>query len=600
MTGSRVRPLRRRDEAGYAAILVALLSATVLVPLAAFSVDVARWYVEVERVQNAADAAAMAGVTYLPDDFATARTTAIAVAGRNGYTGSGSSSITVTNGTKPTQLKVTVSSTIRNSFAGIFNSNWATISRSAVADFNGPAPMGSPCNSFGNEPPAAAAPTGSQIVVPSGGAVCTSTPKLWGAIAGPETPKGNGDGRMTRKCGASTDGCTGTTNNEFDPLGYFYLVRVGAGAVGTDVTIQIYDPAFVENGDTCNVAPTETNSPTGTKFVDGSGTPINNMNPFSTLDGATRYKPSPPNAFCTGDVLTNSSAEAPVTSFALRAPTDTYRPSQGTPVLDTSGTQCERQYPGYKSSDVTSSRLRSKRDNGSANANYLPQLAQLYHQWVPMCTFRPATAGDYYLQIRTNVKLAGAPDLTNGGSKDNPSVYAQAGDDTTVLGNGNNRFALRVTGPQRGSVSIAGWDHMSIYANYTGATSTFNLVRVIPAAASKNLIIDFFDVGDASAAGTITVLPPLDSNLTAPLSGCLGSGVRNGALTGCQLTNVSSGSGWNGKAQTIRVPIPNTYTCNYTQGGGCWFQLQVSFPGGVTDTTTWSARIEGDPVRLIQ
>ena len=79
-----------------------------------------------------------------------------------------------------------------------------------------------------------------------------------------------------------------------------------------------------------------------------------------------------------------------------------------------------------------------------------------------------------------------------------------------MLGNGNNRFALRVTGPQRGSVSITGWDHMSIYANYTGATSTFNLVRVIPAAASKNLIIDFFDVGDASAAGTITVLPPLD------------------------------------------------------------------------------------------
>ena len=88
--------------------------------------------------------------------------------------------------------------------------------------------------------------------------------------------------------------------------------------------------------------------------------------------------------------------------------------------------------------------------------------------------------------------------------------------------------------------------------------------------------------------------------MTAPLAGCTGGGVRNGALSGCALTNVSSGSGWNGKNQTIRVPIPNTYTCNTTQGGGCWFRLQVSFPSGQSDTTTWSARVDGDPVRLIE
>ena len=144
MSALPVRRLRRRDEAGYAAILVALLASTILVPLAALSVDVARWYVEIERVQNAADAAAMAGVTFLPDDFDKAEEAAKAVAARNGYPDSGASSVSVTTGAKPTQLKVTVSSTINNGFASAFDMDLATMSRSAVADYNGPAPHGEP------------------------------------------------------------------------------------------------------------------------------------------------------------------------------------------------------------------------------------------------------------------------------------------------------------------------------------------------------------------------------------------------------------------------------------------------------------------------
>jgi hypothetical protein len=593
MSGPRVRRLRRRDEAGYAAILVAMLAATILMPLAALSVDVARWYVEIERAQNAADAAAMAGVTYLPDNFAMAEQTAIAVAGRNGYPDSGSTSVSVTTGAKPTQLKVTVSSTINNGFADSFDLGFATISRSAVADYNGPAPLGSPCNAFGNEPASGAAgPSGSQIVAPTGGATCTSTPQLWGAIAGPATPKGNGDAHMTRTCASGNSGCSGTTNHEFQPMGYFYIVRVAPAAVNTDVTIQIYDPAFVETGDTCDKGPTNVTSPSGYGLK-------NAMNDYTT-DGTSRYAMSP-NGFCTGDVLTTDSAEAPVTSFALRAPTDTYRPANGAPVVGTDGRQCERQYKGYKRTVATSQTLRKYRNTSDSNASYNDELAKLTHQWVTMCTFRPQSAGDHYLQIRTNVKIpASAVADGNGGYRNNPNVYTQTTDDTSVQGNGNNRFALRILGSQRGAVSVSGWDTMSIYANYTGASSTFNLVRVIPAAASKNLLIDFYDVGDASDAGTITVLPPLDSNMVTPITGCTGGGVKSGALSGCKLTGVSSGSGWNGKAQTIKVPIPNTYTCNSTQPGGCWFRLQVSFPGGVSDTTTWGARVEGDPIRLIE
>ncbi len=176
---------RRRDEAGYAAILVALLSATVLMPLSALAVDVSRWYVEVERVQAAADAASMAGVTYLPTDFANASATARTVAARNGYPNGGNTTVAVALGEKPTQLKVTISSTIPNAISASFSDSFTTITRSATADYNGPAPMGSPCNTFGNEPLGSpgAPPVASQLTVPPGGAQVLHHPSVLGAGA---------------------------------------------------------------------------------------------------------------------------------------------------------------------------------------------------------------------------------------------------------------------------------------------------------------------------------------------------------------------------------------------------------------------------------
>ena len=560
--------------------MVALFAGFLMVPLCALSVDVSRWYVEVQRVQNAADAAATAGVTFLPDDLASAKTAALAVAARNGYADGGANQITVAVGEKPTQLVVTVAAKVENAFGSALGSRFSTISRSATADYNGPAPMGSPCNTFGNEPPGSSSdatrgPTTSVITAPAGGAVCTSNPQLWGAVAGPDTPKANGDEYMTRTCASGNTGCTGTTNTEFDPRGYFYVVRVTAAAVGQPLTLQIYDPAWVESGDSCETSPDNTSN----KLQD-------DMNDYTSADGNTRYAESA-NNYCPGDVL-NGGTDPITTSYDVRNPTDTYNPSNGTPV---SG--CTKQYPGYLKSAVTTAALRK------GNAAYDDELAKVFHQWVPLCTFTPTREGDYYLQVRTNVALSGTSD-GQGGYQGNTAVYNQAGDDASVHGSGNNRFALRVKGAPAASVSVAGWQHMSIYANYSGAQTTFNLVRVIPAAATKTLVIGFYDVGDAANPGTITMLPPTDSNMGSNISGCVGSGVVNGALTDCQLTNVSTNTGWNGRSEFIRIPIPSTYTCTANQPGGCWFRLQVSFPGGVNDTTTWTAQIIGDPIRLIK
>lgn len=574
---SRRWRVRRRDEGGYVAMLGAMLVAAVILPLAAMAVDIARIYVEIERVQNAADAAATAGVTFLPDDFANARATAIAVAARNGYGNSGDYSVDVSVGAKPTQLKVTVSHEISNAFGAAFGVGHADVSRSAVADYNGPAPLGSPCNTFGNEPPGTAAlgPIASVLSAAAGGATCSTSPQFWGAVAGPATDKLSGDRYMTRTCSSGVAGCTGTTNNEFKATGYIYSVRATPAAVGHTVRLQIYDPAWVEQADNCTAAPS-------------SGTVTNDdWNNYAKTDAKTRYAKAA-NAYCPGD--TYAAGDPIVTSFGLRRPTDTQQPLSGVPV-----TGCAKQYGGYKKAAVTDKSL--KRGDPAYNEN----LVKVFRQWVTMCDFYVAEAGDYYLQVRTNVPVQTSVPVGADGARATTAVFTQTGDNTTVNGAGNNRFALRVANAPAGSVSISGWQNMSMYMNYAGAEAEFNLVRVVPAAATKSLIIELFDVGDATNAGTITVLKPTDSNLPDPVQGCVGSGVRTGALSGCAIDNVSSSAGFNGKTQVIRVPIPATYTCNVGQAGGCWFRVRFAFPGAVpSDTTTWSAQVSGDPVRLIE
>ena len=141
---------------------------------------------------------------------------------------------------------------------------------------------------------------------------------------------------------------------------------------------------------------------------------------------------------------------------------------------------------------------------------------------------------------------------------------------------------------------------MPIYANATRRVQTFNLIRVLPGAAGKTLVFKFFDVGDAASSGTLTVLPPTDA--TGRLDHELhGHRLQDRHRCRPARSRHQTRHGWNGKSETIAVPIPSNYTCDYTSPGGCWFRVRVTFAGGtVNDTTTWTAYVIGDPVRLIE
>jgi len=578
----------RSTDAGVVAIWVAIMT-PLLFMFCAFAVDVARWYVEGERLQKTVDAAALAGVPSMPQDLGAATTAANDMISRNGWSlSSPNITVAIGAGARPSQLKVTMSSTIRNQIAGSFGFPFQTLTRTAVADFNGPAPMGSPCNVFGNEPSSSSVPTS----IISSFSNCERNPEFWANVHGPSVWKTQGDQYAVRKCKGNESGCANSSansdNTEFRPEGYFFTVKVRDPAKTGPITLQIYDPAFVNTDSRCASLPT-------------SGI-TNGMNALAP-DATTRYRnnPLPISAtipsFCTGDTwnggnrVTSPSADntdiATITSFGLRKPNDDQVPANGAPI-----TSCARQYAGYDTPSANSLR--------SSSGAYDAALTGVFHQWVTLCTFTPDPTlldADYYLQVRTNVP--------NGNAQ---AVFSQNGDNASVKGNGSNRFGLRAISSNGQQVSVAGYERMPIFANSDASSTTFNLIRALPGAAGKKIIFKFFDVGDAASNGSVQMLPPLDGRVgptgtttMGSLTGCVGTGFQNANLPTCRITGIRSSAGWDGQSQTIEVPIPTDYTCDFNSQGGCWFRVAVSFgSGNVTDATTWTATIDGDPVRIVQ
>jgi hypothetical protein len=65
---------------------------------------------------------------------------------------------------------------------------------------------------------------------------------------------------------------------------------------------------------------------------------------------------------------------------------------------------------------------------------------------------------------------------------------------------------------------------------------------------------------------------------------------------------ISVNGTYDGKWEKISVPIPSSYSCNDTSPTGCWVRLEFYYGSASKpqDTTSWTASIEGDPVRLVE
>jgi hypothetical protein len=70
---------------------------------------------------------------------------------------------------------------------------------------------------------------------------------------------------------------------------------------------------------------------------------------------------------------------------------------------------------------------------------------------------------------------------------------------------------------------------------------------------------------------------------------------------GCSIPGMTSGT-YNGRLVTMTIPIPADYTCTFAATDGCWIKVGMTYNSGAqpNDTTTWSATLTGDPVRLVE
>ncbi|HXQ61333.1 MAG TPA: Tad domain-containing protein [Acidimicrobiales bacterium] len=244
-------PIRRSSGDGGFTLVFFALAIVALMGIAALVVDLGYWYLHANRIQRAADSAALAGVVYMPGDTGQATTVADEVAASNGFT-TGVSVITQVQdpSLNAHQLKVSITDPgVPTFFAKVFGIDSITETRSSTAEYLPPVPLGSAENSFG---------TGD---LPLG---LGNPTNIWAAVNGYCTSKENGDEFLSGfdatfngssfDCPANGDtlSAPATANFEYTPSGYTYDIetpdQTPGGFVQSPLTVAAYDPSYNPGG----------------------------------------------------------------------------------------------------------------------------------------------------------------------------------------------------------------------------------------------------------------------------------------------------------------------------------------------------------------
>ncbi len=203
--------------------------------------------------------------------------------------------------------------------------------------------------------------------------------------------------------------------------------------------------------------------------------------------------------------------------------------------------------------------------------------------------------GTYYLRVRATGGGMNSFGSNGFGLRASAGMgYVQC---TTLVG----RPGYDATCPQVSAV-----EDLSMYASLSGGSSTFYLAEIPASNAGKQLEISLFDVGEG--AERIEILDPngqpaffewsTDCSVgLAPNGGCSGSGTALDVSGDGQQVYAAtlSTSRYNDRTVVATVDLPNDYATAYA---GEWWQIRYTFGASITDRTTWSVRMLGDPVRL--
>ena len=217
--------------------------------------------------------------------------------------------------------------------------------------------------------------------------------------------------------------------------------------------------------------------------------------------------------------------------------------------------------------------------------------------WQPLCTINMAANSTYLLNVRTAERSG----FANSAGRNGYAIEACVNNDCDASG----------------QPSIYAYERMVMYNNLSDGDATFYLAEVGPQYAGRTLVIEMWDPGETSgqawvyprmpstsAPRPVVGVPTANCDITSTRSGYpRGSDLNDGGV--CSFRSSDGGPLYNGQTVTMRIQIPTSYNCvagvdPETTNNSCWWGIRYRITGAATDTTTWRARIEGNPLQLTE
>ena len=533
-----LRDSGRRDR-GIALILTALLLVP-LVVLTAFAVDSGAWYAQAERMQRAADAAALAGVVWVDDDNPTKYVdVARETAAKNGFPHDPPDiSVNVTK-VGQAQVEVEIVKDGQQFFSQLVIDE-PNIHRRAVGEFVLPVPLGSPRNFLGTGRLAYAA-SDTNIYYPEG---------LTLSINGRCTAKRQGDRRAAQW--VTSESCSGATNPEYADPSYEYYIEIPEGRTyATD--ILIYDGAYIPNNRTDGYPALAPNTSFANDFDPGGGS-----------GGQMR------------------------TEFELFQADGTPLDDSDNPTMQSLGA-CASSDPGADgdktflppndfSGSATSRSQQARADE--TNTTFFPTgpgtaFTNSVGGWWNLCRIpASATAGRYIMRISHLGQ--------NTRGSNNYAIVANRVGQTGLCSNLTASSCPKVYAK----------DFISIRGSSAGAAQ-FYLAEVEETHAGKTLRVELWD--PAEGGRNIRLLQPTASQTWSYVQFDWFSSDGN---SGSNTYNIPVSSySFDGDLVTLLYELPPDYD---PPDDNAWWKIEYEYSGTVTDRTTWSVRVTGDPVHLVE
>lgn len=609
-----------RQDGGYVLVVMAMLMVTLLI-FAAFVIDVGALYSRTNKLQAAADAAALAAVVHLPGPIGPAQAAALDAAAANGVRPGGDISITVTpDPDSYRRVKVEIRDKLQPFFGKVVVDSFS-MTRSARAEYSPTIPVGSPINVLGGP--------GENMYLAINGA-CTAKedgdrmlsmyeqnrhnawppPPFGGSYSyscnhGALDEFGNGGIAPLRNTDYNN---TGFNNPNPTPLavgGYNYLIHVACSTPIADPTVP------------CPASDTPTSSPIVIQGYDWTFNP-----------NAPGSEDRQPNSLCSNGAYFLGTGEWHQTGLSsfVWDPAGTAGKCGMTTTFNLFKPDAT---PNNYTDDVRLGVQRMTRGNSAASV-CMDGIASYFSCPAPgdwnMLFVIPAGSprGNYRLQVRNNdnefFSLA------------RPNSYEPYG---------SNSFGLRAypldTGFVRctlGSpcpVSVSGDGTMSLFAKTDQPSAELYLARLSPASEfrGKQVVIQLWDPGEGgqsievlapgAASGypvRATLAPPGVQGVSSDNTGWSASvtsldvsgNVPIGAgASGLQVDqNHRGGQGkFNGRLVNLTMNIASNYGLDVNGNEVAladdgWWKIRYNFGAGVQDRTTWTVARVGNPVHLVE